>query len=81
MKVDTEVEPTEEELDGDIDFEKLEQIIDNLLAALKESDTVIWYVAAQGIGKITGRLTLDFADQIVEQILELFNDSDLDNAW
>jgi len=41
MKVDTEVEPTEEELDGDIDFEKLEQIIDNLLAALKESDTVI----------------------------------------
>lgn len=48
---------------------------------MKDTDTVIRWTAAKGIGRITGRLSLDFADQIVEQLFDLFGDPDTDNAW
>ena len=67
------MQTTEEEpLDEDIDFEKLEQIIDILLNALEEPDTLIRLNSSQGLGKIAGRLTLDLANIIVEKIHELF---------
>lgn len=53
-------------------MEKLENIIDILLNALEEPDTTIWLIAAQGIGKISGRLTLELADVIVDKIHECF---------
>lgn len=56
-------EDEDEEMDeGDIDFERLEFIIDFLLESLKDQDTVVRWTAAKGIGRITGRLTQDFAD-------------------
>lgn len=41
-------------MEENVDFERLEQIIHIILEALEESDTVIRFNAAQGIGKITG---------------------------
>mmetsp|Transcript_22679 Transcript_22679/g.30268 ORF Transcript_22679/g.30268 Transcript_22679/m.30268 type:complete len:137 (-) Transcript_22679:2678-3088(-) len=54
----------EEELDDD-QIEKLEFIIQFLLDSLKDDDSIVRWTAAKGIGRITMRLSADFADQIV----------------
>lgn len=71
----------DEELDSDCDFDCLETIIAILLTHLKDKDTAIRWSAAKGLGKITSRLTLELADQIVEDILKLFDDADTDSSW
>ena len=60
---DDEDEDMEEE---DINFEQLEYIIQYLLESLKDEDNTVRWTAAKGIGRITGRMSKDFADQIVE---------------
>lgn len=37
--------------------------------------------AAKGIGRVTGRLSKDLADEVVGSILELFNPREGDGAW
>jgi tubulin-specific chaperone D len=59
----------------------LETIISILLEHLKDPDTSIRWAAAKGIGKITGRLTLEFADQIVEEVLQCFDENETDSSW
>ncbi len=72
----------DEDMDeAEIDFDRLEYIIDFLMESLKDGDTVVRWTAAKGIGRITGRLNLDFADQIVEKLFELFDDNETDNSW
>ena len=61
-----EAENEDDEEDDDINFEQLEYIIQFLLDSLKDEDNVVRWTAAKGIGRITGRLSKDFADQIVE---------------
>ena len=61
--------------------EELESIIDHLLGALQDKDTVVRWNAAKGVGRITMRLTKEFADDIVGAVLELFQDKDADSAW
>jgi len=57
----------DEDLDEDeINFDQLEFIIQHLLESLKDTDNVVRWTAAKGIGRITQRLSKDFADQIVE---------------
>ena len=75
-----EVEESDEDLEED-QYEKLEFIIQYLLDALKDDDNVVRWTAAKGIGRITMRLSKDFADQIVEQLTELFGKSTTDSAW
>lgn len=61
------VEEDEEMLEeDDVDFEQLEFIIQLLLESLKDEDNVVRWTSAKGLGRITQRLTKDFADQIVE---------------
>lgn len=68
-----DVDEDEEEIDeSEVNFEQLESIIDVLIESLKDGDTVIRWTAAKGIGRITQRLSKDLADQIVEQLFELF---------
>ena len=61
----------EDELDDD-QIERLEFIVEYLLEALKDDDNIVRWTAAKGIGRITMRLSRDFASQIVEQLTDLF---------
>lgn len=70
----------EEDLDDD-QIECLEFIIQYLLDALKDDDNIVRWTAAKGIGRITMRLSKDFADQIVEQLTELFGSTQNDSSW
>jgi hypothetical protein len=54
-------ESDDEELTDD-QFEQLEFIIQYLLDALKDDENVVRWTAAKGIGRITMRLSKDFAD-------------------
>lgn len=74
-------EENDEDMDSDCDFDALETIIAILLEHLKDQDTSIRWTAAKGIGRITGRLTLELADQIVEDILKWFDDNETDSSW
>jgi len=67
-------EEDEEEEEDDFNFEQLEDIIQLLLDSLKDEDNVVRWTAAKGIGRITMRLSKDFADQIVEQVKEIFDE-------
>ena len=62
-------------------MDKLEFIIQYLLDALKDDDNIVRWTAAKGIGRITMRLSKDFADQIVEQLTDLFSPHATDSAW
>jgi len=48
--------------EDEIDFEKLEFIIQLLLESLKDEENSVRWAAAKGLGRITQRLTKDFAD-------------------
>lgn len=61
MKDEEEEIGGEEELDDD-QIEKLEFIIQYLLDGLKDDDSIVRWTAAKGIGRITMRLSADFAD-------------------
>lgn len=67
--------------EDDINFEQLEYIIQYLLESLKDEDNVVRWTAAKGLGRITGRMSKDFADQIVEQLFDLFGDNETDSSW
>lgn len=70
----------EEDDDFDVD-EDVEQVIDVLLTHLKDTDTVVRWSAAKGVGRLTGRLPLAFADEVLEALLELLSPAERDTAW
>lgn len=66
-KVEAKKEDDEEEDDDDDEmtdehYDQLEHIIDYLLQSLNDDDNVVRWTAAKGIGRITMRLSADFAD-------------------
>lgn len=65
----------------DINFEHLEFIIQYLLEGLKDEDSAVRWTAAKGLGRITGRLAKDFADQIVDSLSNLFDKNETDSSW
>ncbi|KAH7298542.1 hypothetical protein KP509_25G048400 [Ceratopteris richardii] len=61
--------------------EEIEDIIGHLLTSLKDKDTVVRWSAAKGIGRITGRLSLGLADEVVASVLELLSPTQGDGSW
>ncbi|KAL4562818.1 hypothetical protein LXL04_026849 [Taraxacum kok-saghyz] len=70
--------PQDEEMDvPDI----IEEIIELLLSGLKDTDTVVRWSAAKGIGRITSRLTYSLAEEVLLSVLELFSPGEGDGSW
>ena len=45
--------------------ESIEEVIEELLVGLKDKDTVVRWSAAKGVGRVTGRLPQDLADEVL----------------
>ena len=69
-----------DEADYDIPDE-IEEVIEVLLCGLRDRDTVARWSAAKGIGRVTGRLPKELADDVVGSLLELFSFRETDGAW
>lgn len=52
--------------------DQLETVVEALLMALADKDTVVRWSAAKGLGRVTMRLPRDFADDVVGSVLEGF---------
>ena len=59
----------------------METIIDFLIASLKDKDTVVRWSAAKGIGRITGRLNLEMADDILTNVISIFSPNETEATW
>ncbi|XP_072299328.1 tubulin-specific chaperone D [Eucyclogobius newberryi] len=80
VAVSPNVEP--QELDEDYDIpEEVETVIEHLLVGLKDKETIVRWSAAKGIGRVTGRLPRELADEVVGSVLDCFSFQETDNAW
>ncbi|XP_035158150.3 tubulin-specific chaperone D isoform X2 [Callithrix jacchus] len=61
--------------------EGVESVIEQLLAGLKDKDTVVRWSAAKGIGRMAGRLPRALADDVVGSVLDCFSFQETDKAW
>ncbi|EFX70076.1 hypothetical protein DAPPUDRAFT_257534 [Daphnia pulex] len=71
-----------DEDDHDYDVpEEIEEVLNEILQALRDKNREVQYSAAKGIGRLTSRLSKNFADQVIESIIELFSLWESDMAW
>ncbi|XP_054449170.1 tubulin-specific chaperone D [Pteronotus mesoamericanus] len=61
--------------------EEVERVTEQLLAGLKDKDTVVRWSAAKGIGRVAGRLPQELADEVVGSVLDCFSFQETDDAW
>lgn len=47
---------------------QVEEVVEQLLTALRDKDTIVRWSAAKGVGRVTGCLPKELADEIVEQV-------------
>ena len=66
--------------DADDVPEGVEEVIESLLVALQDKDTVVRWSAAKGLGRITSRLPVEFGDEVVMSILECFAPGENENT-
>uniref|UniRef100_A0A669Q3V7 Tubulin-specific chaperone D n=1 Tax=Phasianus colchicus TaxID=9054 RepID=A0A669Q3V7_PHACC len=78
----TTVAANEDEDDEEYDIPgEIENVVEQLLVGLKDKDTIVRWSAAKGIGRITGRLPKELADDVVGSLLDCFSFQETDNAW
>ncbi|XP_040292612.1 tubulin-specific chaperone D [Bufo bufo] len=61
--------------------EEIENVVEQLLVGLKDKDTIVRWSAAKGIGRLTGRLPRELADDVVGSMLDCFSFQETNNAW
>lgn len=71
----------DDELDNEQIPEEIEEIIEQLLAGLRDKDTIVRWSSAKGIGRITNRLGLELAEDVLSSLLDLFTYVEDDLAW
>ncbi|XP_066583145.1 tubulin-specific chaperone D [Prorops nasuta] len=59
----------------------IEDVIEELINGLRDKAIPVRYSAAKGIGRITARLPMDYADDVVGFVLNLFTSRESDCAW
>ncbi|NWW17719.1 TBCD protein, partial [Falcunculus frontatus] len=76
------------EADDDEEYDipgEIENVVEQLLVGLKDKDTIVRWSAAKGIGRITGRLPKELADDVIGSLLDSFCSTisfqETDNAW
>ncbi|KAE8713609.1 Tubulin-folding cofactor D [Hibiscus syriacus] len=68
--------------DEDMDVpEIVEEVIEVLLSGLKDTDTVVRWSAAKGIGRVTSRLTSGLSEEVLSSVMELFAPGEGDGSW
>eukprot|EP00963_Diacronema_lutheri_P012573 scaffold1821_cov344-Pavlova_lutheri.AAC.25 len=61
--------------------EFLEAAVEMLLSGLKDRDTVVRWSAAKGLGRISSRLPLSLAGDVVEAVVDILSPTHNDSAW
>ncbi|XP_014222529.1 tubulin-specific chaperone D [Trichogramma pretiosum] len=59
----------------------MEDILEHLIKGLQDKSMIIRWSAAKGIGRITARLPIDLADDVLGFVLNLFSTRDSETAW
>ncbi|KAF7797405.1 hypothetical protein EIP86_008600 [Pleurotus ostreatoroseus] len=62
---------SEDEDDVDVPDET-EQVLQDLFKALQDKDTIVRYSSAKAVARIAERLPSEFAEQVLDQVLQLF---------
>ncbi|XP_056143333.1 tubulin-specific chaperone D isoform X2 [Lampris incognitus] len=75
-----DMETQDQEEDYDIP-EEVENVIDQLLVGLKDKETIVRWSAAKGLGRVTGRLPKELADEVVGSVLDCFSFQETENSW
>lgn len=75
-----EKDEKEDEEDWDVP-DGVEEVIEALLMALRDKDTVVRWSAAKGLGRVTARLPAELGDEVVGSILECFTPTEGDSTW
>ncbi|KAI5401634.1 tubulin-folding cofactor D isoform X1 [Lathyrus oleraceus] len=76
------IELTDEAEDEDMDVpENVEEIIEILLAGLRDMVTVVRWSAGKGIGRITSHLTSSLSEEVLSSVLELFSPGEGEGSW
>lgn len=50
----------------------VERVVEIIAQGLRHQDTVVRWSAAKGVGRVTGRLPRDYAEEVVEEVFSLF---------
>ncbi|XP_025987587.2 tubulin-specific chaperone D [Solenopsis invicta] len=59
----------------------IEDIIEQLIQGLRDKAITVRWSAAKGIGRITARLPVDLADDVLGFVLNVFSGRESDSAW
>jgi hypothetical protein len=61
--------------------EEIEEILDKMISFLSDKDTVVRWSAAKGVGRLTMRLTKSLGMDIINAIIQQFEDKTNENFW
>ncbi|GAM24178.1 hypothetical protein SAMD00019534_073530 [Acytostelium subglobosum LB1] len=62
--------------------EEIEEIIELLISeGLGDRDTIVRWTSAKGVGRVVNLLSKDMGGQVIESVLQLFDNVDSDSAW